>query len=174
MTKQRYSRQFPDFTMESQFTAKQILFIQSYVDLGDHIKAAEIAGYSNPSNAGWELLNKDKYAHVKAEIDRRIAATQDQAIDEDWVLDELIKVLEVAKAHVSPQTNSRTGTPTRDQNDRPIFKRDNKLITEVLKLIGNHKNVKAWDNTTVVEHREDETINRLMEAQKDRYRKEIH
>lgn len=154
-------------TSENKLTEKQKRFIEHFLLTGCATQAAKNAGYAAPHNTqGYRLLHNPRFAHVQEEIDKRPnERAEKMKIDAEWLLQELVEAVQVAKASVRPKLNSKTGKPIKDEHGNPVYTRNDQALLKALELIGKHISVGAFKERLEVTT-EDALIEKLYEGRR--------
>jgi|GEM_PF-5760251 len=128
--------------MANVLTQKQRTFCDAYLLDPSGTRAAKAAGYKNPRQYGWLVMQKP---HVRAEIERLQAERAKRvAIDSDWVLKELHSLYQRLVQDVKPAVSSKTGRPLTDDESNPIYRFEANAALKALELIGKHLKVSAF------------------------------
>jgi len=114
-------------------TDRQRKFVTAYLDCWNGTKAAEIAGYSHPMQAGYNLLHNET---ISDELARELA---DRAKKSD---DTLLKLVQIARLNVADFY--RFGWRDKIIDGRPALDAAGQVVKEYVLIGTNHEMIKQY------------------------------
>ncbi len=116
-----------------QLTDRQRRFVTAYIDCWNGTKAAEVAGYSHPMQAGYNLLNNEVISTALAREIADRAAKSDEA---------LLQLVQIARLNVADFY--RFGWRDKILNGRPVLDAAGQVVREYTLIGVNNEMIKQY------------------------------